>query len=68
LFYAQVWLPNRPKPILNVRKGYETVALREKAIEDTLNAFDARNAVGVDVVETADNPPDVPTFDPADFI
>jgi hypothetical protein len=68
LFYAQVWLPNCPNPILNVRKGYETMALREKAIEDTLNAFDARNAVKVDVVKTADNPLDVPTFDPADFI
>ncbi len=43
LFYAQVWLPECSKPILNVRKGHETVAMREEEVTKTLAEFDGRD-------------------------
>lgn len=67
LFYAQVWLPDATKPILNVRKGYETNAMREKEIEQTLAAYDGRNSVEQLEVANADDVLDAPTFDPAQF-
>jgi hypothetical protein len=67
LFYAQVWLPAATKPILNVRKGYESNAMREKEIEQTLAAYDGRNSVEQLEVANADTVLDAPTFDPAQF-
>jgi type IV secretory pathway TraG/TraD family ATPase VirD4 len=68
LFYAQVWLPDRDKPILNVKKGLESAAMRDAEITKTLTVFDDRNATGLAVVTDADAPLDAPTFDPADFV
>jgi hypothetical protein len=54
LFYAQVWLPDAMKPILNVRKRCDTNAMREKDIEKTVAEFDGRNSVEqLDVVTDA---------------
>jgi type IV secretory pathway TraG/TraD family ATPase VirD4 len=68
LFYAQVWLPEATKPILNLKKGCETAAMRDAEITKTLTGFDDRNATGLAVVTDADAPLDAPTFDPADFV
>jgi type IV secretory pathway TraG/TraD family ATPase VirD4 len=68
LFYAQVWLPEATKPILNSRKGYDTHAMREQEIEKTLAAFDGRNSVEKLDVVSADAALDAPTFDSADFV
>jgi type IV secretory pathway TraG/TraD family ATPase VirD4 len=67
LFYAQVWLPERKKPILNVRKGYETATVREQDIASALAAFNSRNGVELKVVAEATDPIDAPDFDPVSF-
>jgi len=67
LFYAQVWLPERKKPILNVRKGYEAATIREQEIASALAAFNSRNGVELKVVNEASDPIDAPDFDPASF-
>jgi type IV secretory pathway TraG/TraD family ATPase VirD4 len=73
LFYAQVWLPDCSKPILNVRKGHETVAMREEEVTKTLAEFDGRDGGELElqltlaVVDSTDDLSAVPTFDPALF-
>jgi hypothetical protein len=37
-----VWLPDRPHPVLNDRKGYATAAERDTAIADLFDEFGLR--------------------------
>jgi type IV secretory pathway TraG/TraD family ATPase VirD4 len=67
LFYGQMWLPERTKPILNQRKGYATAALRDDDIAKALAAFDAQAEAELPVVDDANDPLDAPIFDPAQF-
>jgi hypothetical protein len=68
LCYAQVWLPGRLKPILNVRKGYETTAMREQDITKLIAAFEGRDSVGIEVVKDVADVIDAPTFDSAEVV
>jgi type IV secretory pathway TraG/TraD family ATPase VirD4 len=57
-FFAQVWLPERKAPILNKRKGYESAALRDSAIQDLLDEFGGAGkgpAAGAVIVKDADD-------------
>jgi type IV secretory pathway TraG/TraD family ATPase VirD4 len=56
MFYAQVWLPNRKKPIFDQRKGYESHDMREENIASALAAIDQRQ--GTDVIKDADTKED----------
>lgn len=53
-FFAQVWLPDRPRPVLNDRKGYPTDAKREVAIEALFVEFGLTESEGAPVVEADD--------------
>jgi hypothetical protein len=53
-FFAQVWLPDRPRPVLNDRKGYATDAKREAAIEALFVEFGFTEPEGAPVVEADD--------------
>jgi hypothetical protein len=56
MFYAQVWLPNRKKPIFDQRKGYESHDMREENIASALAAIDQRQ--GTNVIKDADTKED----------
>jgi type IV secretory pathway TraG/TraD family ATPase VirD4 len=53
-FFAQVWLPERPRPVLNERKGYATDAKRETAIAALFVEFGLLEPEGAPVVEADD--------------
>jgi hypothetical protein len=53
-FFAQVWLPDRPRPVLNDRKGYPTDAKREAAIAAIFVEFGLVEPEGAPVVEADD--------------
>jgi hypothetical protein len=53
-FFAQVWLPDRPRPVLNERKGYATASDREAAIAELFDEFGLNEPEGAQVVEAED--------------